>query len=235
MGKRSLEELSRKYDLNIEEVVKWGKENYPSFISNIYLLALIYLKQVKGIIPEDEKGTMSLTEEFKIKKLAEVKDDEFVWVKVINVGEVETFEYMYCPKCKATTKRQMTCPKCGSPAIRKVATRYLIGDDENMAYAVDTKGMKIPMGEVLLKVVKHKRIDDKLNFFLVDMRKVEKEKDTSTENKILKTKTYLKMHNNRVKKIDFLAFLKSIDFESYEKVKAILNLKEEGEDVIYEL
>ena len=122
----SVEELLKSHGLTRDEVLKWGKEKYPTLIGNEALLVKLYL------VTHGVKLPMAVPRG-RMKKITELKEREPSVVNVVVVQQVAKSRYFGCPSCYIKLDAlggETECPRCGTVVQPKELfwSRYLVGD-----------------------------------------------------------------------------------------------------------
>jgi len=114
------EELLKQYNLNKEEVLKWGKENFPEYVNNLTLITKLYLHS-KGIkIPPKRTPTGAVI------PISEIEPDTWTNISGIISQVVEERTYKGCPQCLKKTEN--TCERHNLKAVELTWRTYEIGD-----------------------------------------------------------------------------------------------------------
>lgn len=114
--------MFEQYGVTEEEVLQWGKEKYPQFLSNKTLLLQLYLRS-KG-----KRIDFPLLTGAKKVDVANLKVGEWVIIEVAVVSLIRRTPYKACPTCYRSTTDGM-CPRCGKVTPVEVYwEEYLAGD-----------------------------------------------------------------------------------------------------------
>jgi hypothetical protein len=230
-----VEELLKRYNIPIEEVLKWGKEKHPSFVTNVRALAILYLKQTKGISLLEEKGNKFSVLNLKtVKRISELKEGEPSVIKLLVLGKIDTWTFMKCADCKKKVgKNDKVCPYCGSSNIVEVeATKYLLADDsgtiEGIAYG---KAEIYEDKEYYFKGILKKRDDNNFQFSIIGVSEVEKNIDDVKRKKLI---TWFKIMNGSCEIDELASFLRDNNFGlTVEEAVKLIGAEIDGQKVIY--
>jgi len=209
----NIDALLKRYGLDIATVVNWGKEKYPSFATNVKALIALYLKSVKGVSLSALGGVFGASGgsgigSRRVGSISEIKRDENVIIKLLNLGEVDSWKYRRCAKCWKTVPRgAVQCPSCGEKSFdERVGYRYIVGDSSGENIMLVSFGEAIPEGEITVRVAK--RWSARLNAETLLLRGL-LETEEGAEKKAGKIRTWFKINSGSAKVADFDEFLRN--------------------------
>jgi len=106
-----------------KELTEWANKKYPDYANNTELMRMCWEKEQGVTYPLTQKG-------FIHRKVKEIKEGEFVELKVL-IAKTHKMEYNGCCNCKKKIQTgQTVCSKCGGKDFMTYTWKYYsVGDN----------------------------------------------------------------------------------------------------------
>jgi len=134
------------YGIKKDELLEWGKKNYPELGGNLRLLLAAYIREVLGQEPPVE--IFELVPKVTVKKVIDLKEDEWSVIEVYVARVVSERTYTACPICF----RKLTNGECTEHGkqepIEAKFVDVVVGDDTAEVVATLTPRVTTRLGDI---------------------------------------------------------------------------------------
>jgi hypothetical protein len=139
-----IQTLLQQYGITQEELLEWGKQNYPEFVNNIKLIAKLYLQFVKKISIPKKRSIYGV-----ITPIGELEAEVWSNIQGIVAEIVDIRNYSGCPQC--LKKIEGNCPTHNIKPVTLVWQTVEVGDSSgSIICEISPRNPKLEIGYKIL-------------------------------------------------------------------------------------
>jgi hypothetical protein len=140
-----IQNLLQQYGINEQELLEWGKQNYPEFINNIKLIAKLYLQFVKKVSIPKKRSIYGV-----ITPISELEAEVWSNIQGIVAEIVDIRNYSGCPQCLKKIE-EGNCPTHNIKPVTLVWQTVEVGDNSgSIICEISPRNPKLEIGYKIL-------------------------------------------------------------------------------------